>query len=42
MEMSKIFDLTGKISLVTVTMKLDLLTLVKRGTEWDDMLPNEF
>ena len=42
MEVSKIFDLTGKISLVAVTMKLDLLTLVKRGIDWDDMLPNEF
>ena len=39
--MSEIFDLTGKITLITATMKLDLHTLLKRGLDWDDVLPDE-
>ena len=37
----KIFDLTGKISPIAATMKLDLLALVKRGLDWNDVLSNE-
>ena len=39
--MSEIFDLAGKITPVTATMKLDLHTLVKRGLDCDDVLPDE-
>ena len=37
----EILDLTGKITPITATMKLYLLTLVKRGLGWDDVLPDE-
>ena len=40
-KVSEIFDLTGKITPITATMKLDLHTLVKRGLDWDDVLPDE-
>ena len=40
-KVSAVFDLTGKITPITATMKLDLHTLVKRGLDWDDVLPNE-
>ena len=37
----KFFDLTGKITPITATMKLDLHTLVKRSFDWDDVLPDK-
>ena len=40
-KVSETFNLTGKITPITATMKSDLHTLVKRGLEWDDMLPDE-
>ena len=40
-EVSEIFDLAGKITAITATMKLDLHTLVKRGLDWDDVLLDE-
>ena len=40
-KVSEIFDLTGKITPITATMKLDLHTLVKRGLDWDDLLPDK-
>ena len=40
-KVSAVFDLTGKITPITATMKLDLHTLVKRGLDWDDMLHDE-
>ena len=35
------FDLTGKITPIKATMKLDLHSLIKRSLDWDDMLPDE-
>ena len=40
-KVSEIFDLIGKITPITATMKLDLHTFVKRGLDWNDMLPDE-
>ena len=40
-KVSEIFDLTDTITPITATMKLDLHTLVKRGLDWDDVLPDE-
>ena len=37
-KVSEIYDLTGKITPTTATMKLGLHILVKRGLDWDDML----
>ena len=36
-KVSEIFDLTGKITSIIATIKLDLHTLVKRGLDWDDI-----
>ena len=38
---SEIFDQTVKNTPIAATMKLDLHTLVKRGLDWDDVLPDE-
>ena len=40
-KVSEIFDLTGRITPITATMKLYLDTLVKRDIDWDDALPDE-
>ena len=40
-KVSEIFDLTGKITPITATVKLDLHILVKRGLDWDDVLPDK-
>ena len=40
-KVSEIFDLTGRITPITATMKLYLDTLVKRDIDWDDVLPDE-
>ena len=39
--MSEIFDLTDTITPITATMKLHLHTLIKRGLDLNDMLPDE-
>ena len=41
LKVAEIFDLTGKITPITVSMKMDLHNLVKRGLDWDDVLPDE-
>ena len=40
-KVSEIFDLTGKITPITATTKLYLLTLIKRCLGWDHVLPDE-
>ena len=40
-KVAKEFDLTGKITPITTTMKLDLHNLVERGLSWDDRLPDD-
>ena len=40
-EVEEIFDLTGKVTPITATLKMDLHNLVKRGLDWDDVLPDE-
>ena len=37
----EIFDLTGKVTPITATMKVDLHSLVQRGLDWDDTLPDD-
>ena len=40
-KVAELFDLTGKITPITATMKLDLHTLVERGLSWDDRIPDD-
>ena len=40
-KVAEMFDLTGKITPITKTMKLDLRTLVERGLSWDDRIPDD-
>ena len=40
-KVAEMFDLTGKITPITATMKLDLHTLVERGLSWDDRIPDD-
>ena len=40
-KVAEIFDLTGKITPITATMKMDLHNLVERRLNWDDVLPDE-
>ena len=40
-KVAEMFDLIGKITPVTATMKLDLHTLVERGLSWDDRIPDD-
>ena len=40
-KVAEMFYLTGKITPVTATMKLDLHTLVERGLSWDDRIPDD-
>ena len=40
-KVAEIFDLTGNITPITATMKLDLHTLVERGLYWDDRIPDD-
>ena len=37
----KFLHLTEKITPITVAMKMDLHTLVKRGLSWDDVMPDD-
>ena len=38
---SEVFDISGLLTPITATMKMDLHNLVKRKMDWDDILPNE-
>ena len=38
--MAEIFDLTGKVTPITATMKMDLHTLVEKGLNWDNAIPD--
>ena len=40
-KVAEIFDLTGIITPITASMKLDLHTLVQRNLKWDDTIPND-
>ena len=40
-KVAEIFDLTGKITPITATMKLDLHTLVERKLQWDDVITDK-
>ena len=40
-KVTEVFDLTGKITPITATMKLDLHTLVERGLSWDNRRPDD-
>ena len=40
-KVAEIFDLSGKITPIKATMKMDLHNLVKRGLDWDDVLPDD-
>ena len=39
-KVAEVFDLTGKVTPLTASMKLDLHELVTRGLQWDDVLPD--
>jgi len=39
--MTELFDITGLITPIVATMKIDLHDLVKRKLDWDDILPDE-
>ena len=40
-KVAEMFDLTGNITLITATMKLDLHTLIERGLSWDDRISDD-
>lgn len=40
-KVSEIFDLAGKVTPITASMKLDLRELVTRRLQWDDVLPED-
>ena len=40
-KVAEIFDLTGMLTPLTASMKLDLHTLVQRGLDWDDQIPSD-
>ena len=40
-KVAEIFDLTGRITPITATMKLDLHNLVERHLNWEDVIPDE-
>ena len=40
-KVAEMFDLTGKITPITATMKFDLHTLVERGLSCDDRIPDD-
>ena len=40
-KVAEIFDLTGKVTPITATMKMDLHDLVERRLSWDDVIPDE-
>ena len=40
-KVAEIFDLTGLITPITASLKLDLHTLVQRNLQWDDTISND-
>ena len=40
-KVAEILDLTGKVTSITATMKMDLHSLVQRKLDWDDTLPDD-
>ena len=40
-KVAEIFDLTGKVTPITATMKMDLHSLVQRKLDWDDTLSDD-
>ena len=40
-KVAEVFDLPGKITPITVTMKLNLHTLLERGLSWDERIPDD-
>ena len=40
-KVAEIFDLTGLITPITASMKIDLHVLVQRKLDWDDLIPND-
>ena len=40
-KVAEIFDLTGKVSPITASMKMDLQELVHRKIDWDDTIPDD-
>ena len=40
-KVAEIFDLTGILTPITASLKLDLHTLVQRDLKWDDTIPND-
>ena len=40
-KVAEIFNLTGIITPITASLKLDLHTLVQRNLQWDDVIPND-
>ena len=40
-KVAEIFDLTGIITPITASLKLDLHTLVQKNLQWDDVIPND-
>ena len=40
-KVAEIFDLTGKVTPITATMKIDLHSLKQRRLDWDDTLPDD-
>ena len=40
-KVAKIFDLLGKMTPITASMKIDLSELSSRRLDWDDKIPND-
>ena len=40
-KVAEVFDLTGMLTPITASMKLDLHTLIQRQLEWDDVIPDD-
>ena len=40
-KVAEIFDLTGKVSPITASLKMDLQELVSRKLDWDDQIPDD-
>ena len=40
-KVAEVFDLTGMLTPITASMKLDLHTLIQRQLKWDDVIPDD-
>lgn len=40
-KVAEVFDLPGKTTQITATIKLGLYTFVERGLSWDDRIPDD-